>query len=82
VVITGIGVICSNGIGKTDFYDALFRGSGGIKPITLFDTSLFTAKTAGEISSFDPAQFLGAKGLRVLDRSTKLLRSSLWMTLA
>ncbi|MCU0651955.1 MAG: beta-ketoacyl-[acyl-carrier-protein] synthase family protein [Candidatus Omnitrophica bacterium] len=76
VVITGVGVIASNGIGKDDFWEAIFKGISGIKPISLFDASVFIAKTAGEAKDFDPAVFLGNKGLRILDRSTKLVNSA------
>lgn len=73
VVITGIGVIASNAIGKKQFFAACSQGVSGIKPITLFETSNYNSKLAGEVSVFKPEDFLGAKGLRTLDRSTKLL---------
>lgn len=73
VVITGIGVLASNGIGKGQFFNSLSEGVSGIKAVSLFDTSGFTVKDAGEIKDFSPEQFLGPKGLRVLDRSTKLI---------
>ena len=76
IVITGVGVICSNGTGKEAFSDAVIAGVSGIKPITIFDTSAYAAKTAGEVANFDPQQFLGAKGLRTLDRTTKLATSA------
>lgn len=75
VVITGLGVIASNGIGRQAFSDALFKGISGIRPVSLFDTSALKAKTAGEITNFQPQEFLGPKGLRTLDRSTKLAAS-------
>ena len=73
VVITGLGVIAPNGIGKDAFWDALFEGCCGIKPITLFETAFFKAKSAGECGGFNAEEFLGVKGLRNLDRSTKLV---------
>ena len=76
VVITGVGVIASNGIGKVEFWKALREGRSGIKPVTLFDTSTTRSKTAGEITGFKAEQFLGEKGLRTLDRSTKLVLSA------
>lgn len=76
IVITGIGAIGPNGIGKDAFIEAIFKGASGIKPITLFDTSSFKVKTAGEIKDFTPQDFLGTKGLRSLDRSTKLIASA------
>jgi len=76
VVITGLGIIASNGTGKAAFSEALFSGTSGIKPVSLFDVSSFKAKTAGEISDFLPQDILGPKGLRTLDRSTKLVMSA------
>ena len=73
IVITGIGVLASNGIGKDDFWNALEKGVSGIKEVTLFDTSTTRSKLAGEISDFRPEDILGKKGLRTLDRSTKLV---------
>ena len=54
IVITGIGVVSSIGIGKEAFWNALFAGKSGIKPITLFDTTKTRSKLAGEVSNFDP----------------------------
>lgn len=73
IVITGIGVLASNAIGKEEFWNALEQGRSGIKTVTLFDTSTTRSKLAGEISNFEPVKILGLKGLRNLDRSTKLI---------
>lgn len=76
VVITGLGVIAPNGIGKEQFWTALKEGRSGIKPIKRFDTSGFKCKLAGEINNFRPTDFLGFKGLKNLDRTTRLLCSA------
>jgi 3-oxoacyl-[acyl-carrier-protein] synthase II len=76
VVITGIGVVSPIAIGKDSFWDALIQGKTGFKPITLFDTSPFPVHIGGEITDFDPIAFLGKKGLRELDRSTRLVCSA------
>jgi len=75
IVITGIGVITPVGIGKETFWGALLMGKSGFRKITLFDTSPFEVHIGGEID-FDPAVFLGKKGLRDLDRSTRLICSA------
>ena len=72
IVITGLGVLSPNGIGKSMFWKALRDGTSGIKPVTLFDTSNLRTKLAGEIRDFDPVKILGPKGLRNLDRATLL----------
>ncbi len=72
IVITGIGVVAPNGIGKQEFWANCAAGVSGIKPITLFDVSKYRCRYAGEISNFQPEQYLGPKGLRNLDRTTLL----------
>lgn len=76
VVITGIGVISPLASGRKDFQDVLVAGKTGFSEISLFDTSAFNVKVAGEIRDFDPVQILGKKGLRSLDRSTLLVNSA------
>ncbi|MDP3791299.1 MAG: beta-ketoacyl-[acyl-carrier-protein] synthase family protein [Candidatus Omnitrophota bacterium] len=72
IVITGLGVLASTGIGKRIFWDGLKEGRSGMKPITLFDISTCRTRMGGEISDFKPEEILGVKGLRNLDRTTKL----------
>src|SRR3954447_20340963 len=52
-VITGMGVVSPNGIGKTEFCRAILDGKSGVKFITRFDASDLPVKIAGEISSQD-----------------------------
>lgn len=72
IVITGVGVVAPNGIGKEEFWANCAAGVSGIKRITLFDTSKYRCHYAGEISNFQPERYLGSKGLRNLDRTTLL----------
>ncbi|MBL7157268.1 MAG: beta-ketoacyl-[acyl-carrier-protein] synthase family protein [Candidatus Omnitrophica bacterium] len=72
IVITGIGVLAPNGIGKNAFWKALKEGVSGIKPVTLFNMSNLRTKLGGEISDLNPEAMLGPKGLRNLDRTTIL----------
>jgi len=58
VVITGIGVIAPNGIGKENFWNALKEGKSGIKKISLFDASDLPVQIAGEVSNFRPEEFI------------------------
>jgi 3-oxoacyl-[acyl-carrier-protein] synthase II len=76
IVITGIGALASNGIGKKAFWKALEAGVSGIRPVTLFDTANMRTHLAGEIKDFNDEAILGLKGLRNLDRSTKLALSA------
>lgn len=76
IVIAGIGVLSPIATGKENYWESLLHGKTGFSPITLFDTAPFNVHVAGEISDFDPVLLLGKKGLRELDRSTRLICSA------
>ena len=76
IVITGIGVLSPIAVGRDAYWEGLFAGKTGFRPVSLFDTSAFRVNIAGEIADFDPLPFLGKKGLRDLDRSTRLICSA------
>jgi len=54
VVITGIGVISPNGIGKDTVFQAMVSGKSGVKLVDGFDVSVFNTKIAAEVRDFDP----------------------------
>ena len=58
VVITGLGVLAANGIGKDAFWNSLLAGESGIGPITLFDASELPFSIAGEVSDFSPYDYI------------------------
>jgi 3-oxoacyl-[acyl-carrier-protein] synthase II len=68
VVITGLGVIASNGIGKEAFWNALKEGISGIKRITRFDASSYPSQIAGEVHGFDPLDYMSPKSAKRMDR--------------
>src|SRR3990172_9302975 len=76
IVITGIGIISNIGMGKENYWNALMQGFSGIDEITRFDTTSMDFTIGGEIKTFDPQEFLGKKGLRLLDRTTALVCSA------
>ena len=57
VVITGLGVVAPNGIGKEDFWHACISGRSGVRHVTRFDASPLPTRIAGEVADFDPAAF-------------------------
>lgn len=59
VVVTGLGIVAPNGIGKEAFWSSILECRSGIKTITLFDASKHPCRIAGEVSNFDPAIHLG-----------------------
>ena len=78
IVITAAGVISSIGAGLEQFEQAIYGGSSGIMPSELFGEQTITA----EVRNFSPQQWLGNKGIRVLDRSARLLCVAASMALA
>jgi 3-oxoacyl-(acyl-carrier-protein) synthase len=72
VVITGLGVIAPNGIGKDEFWQACISGRSGVRRITRFDASFLPTQIAGEIAAFDPeASGLTSEESSILDRGTQ-----------
>ena len=57
VVITGIGVISPNGIGKNNAWQAFVSGKSAVKRVDEFDVSLFNTKIAALVRDFDPFKF-------------------------
>ncbi len=67
VVVTGIGLVSSLGIGTEANWDALCAGRSGIGLITRFDASGFSTRIAGEVKDFDPLQFIDRKDVKKMD---------------
>ena len=72
VVITGMGAITPIGNNVEEFKTGLFEGRNGIDQITHFNTEGFKATLAGEIKNADPAELIGKKEARRMDRFTQL----------
>lgn len=53
VVITGMGAVSPNGIGKEAFCRGVLAGKSGVKRISRFDSSKLAVHIAGEIPEFD-----------------------------
>ena len=67
VVVTGVGLVSSLGIGTSATWDALCAGQSGIGPITRFDASAFSVRIAGEVRGFDPLVFVAKKDVKKMD---------------
>ena len=74
--ITGLGIVSSVGIGSDAFYEAMRAPTRVTErprlPILSFDAAAYESPRITEVPSFDATKFLGDKGLRTLDRMTKL----------
>ena len=58
VVITGMGIVSSIGIGKDEFWKNLIAGKSGISEVDRFDTSTFPTHRAGQIKNFTAEDFM------------------------
>jgi 3-oxoacyl-[acyl-carrier-protein] synthase II len=67
VVITGIGLVSSLGIGTSATWAALVAGTSGVTRITRFDVSAFATQIAAEVKGFDPLQFVEKKDVKKMD---------------
>lgn len=73
VVVTGIGIVAPNGIGRKQFYDSIVEGRSGVSLIESFDTSGLSIKIAGEVKNFDVLPYLGEhkKNLKLMSRAVQ-----------
>ncbi|HLJ91339.1 MAG TPA: beta-ketoacyl-[acyl-carrier-protein] synthase family protein [Candidatus Angelobacter sp.] len=71
-VVTGMGVISPNGIGKTAFCRAILAGNSGVKPITRFDTSELPVKIAGEVQDFNEFDWIDERERKHVSRVVPL----------
>jgi 3-oxoacyl-[acyl-carrier-protein] synthase II len=74
VVVTGLGVVAPNGIGREAFWTGCLQGRSGVGPIRTFDASGHPVKIAAEVPDFDVTPFLPAnqrKSLKIMSRAMR-----------
>jgi 3-oxoacyl-[acyl-carrier-protein] synthase II len=76
VVITGLGVISSIGIGKDAFWDSLLKGMSGISPVSSIDTTGHFTHNGGELKNFHPEVFILKSRLKFMNRATQMALAS------
>jgi 3-oxoacyl-[acyl-carrier-protein] synthase II len=67
VVITGIGLVSSLGIGTEATWQALLAGTSGVTRVTKFDITAYAAQIAAEVKGFDPLDFVEKKDVKKMD---------------
>ena len=72
VVVTGIGAISPNGIGRESFWEATWSGKSGIRRIQSFDPSGYPVQIAGEVPGFDPLGYVSEKDASHVSRVVPL----------
>ncbi|MBV9470769.1 MAG: beta-ketoacyl-[acyl-carrier-protein] synthase II, partial [Abitibacteriaceae bacterium] len=72
VVVTGLGAMTPLGVGVEKFWQGIKCASNGIGPITLIDVSKHTTRFGGEVTGFNPEDFVERKEARRMDRFVQL----------
>jgi 3-oxoacyl-[acyl-carrier-protein] synthase II len=72
VVITGLGIVSSIGIGWKEFWKNLLAGRSGISKVGMFDTSDYERHFAGEVKDFDPTQYINKRKVERIGRASQL----------
>lgn len=71
VVITGVGVVSSIGIGKGDFWKNLASGKSGIRDVSTFDTADFPVCKGGEVKDFITEKFFPKNKIKNMGRASQ-----------
>src|SRR5437868_1818948 len=72
VVVTGIGAVSPNGVGREAFWKATRNGVSGVRNITRFDASEYAVQVAGEVVDFDESRYVTAKDRQHVSRAVPL----------
>ena len=68
VVITGMGAISPNGIGREAFAEAILAGRSGVQRISHFDPSEISVQIAGEVRGFDELEWVDRRERKHVSR--------------
>jgi 3-oxoacyl-[acyl-carrier-protein] synthase II len=68
VVVTGVGVVSPNGVGRENFARACAAGRSGVAPIHLFDSAGLKSSVAAQVSRFEPQSVMEPAELRRVPR--------------
>jgi len=72
VVVTGLGVVAPNGIGKDAYWKALMEGKNAVSTITRFDPSPYSTRIGGEVKGFLPHPRIPHEHLAHMDRAYQM----------
>jgi len=83
VVVTGIGAVSPNGIGRESFWEATKAGKSGVRRIVRFDPSEFVVQIAGQVpDEFDEKRWVEVKDRPHVSRAVPLAAASVAEALA
>ncbi len=76
VVVTGLGVVAPNGIGKDSYWNATKEGRSGISAVTKFDVSKYPTRIAGEVNEFEPERYMSKRKAMFMSRCAQFALAS------
>ncbi len=85
VVVSGLGIVSPNGIGREAFWHACCEGKSGVSQISTFDSSRHPVQIAGEIKSVDIEPYLVSglrKSVKIMNRAARFALVSAGQALA
>ena len=71
VVVTGMGIIAPGAIGKEQLWNFLFHGRSAIAALSRFDPGTLPCTVGGEVSGFDPLDYMDRKTSHRIDRAAQ-----------
>ena len=72
VVITGMGAMTPLGESVDEYWDSLVNGRSGIGSMTLCDSSEFPSRISGEVTGFDPGDYIDRREHRRMARFSQM----------
>jgi 3-oxoacyl-[acyl-carrier-protein] synthase II len=72
VVVTGIGILCGLGIGRTAVWRTAVAGGSGARPITRFEAEGFGVTIASEVPGFEAEAFMDRRTARRADPASQM----------
>ncbi|MFF4412783.1 beta-ketoacyl-[acyl-carrier-protein] synthase family protein [Streptosporangium sp. NPDC001559] len=82
VVVSGVGVISSIGVGVEEFTEGLREGRSGVSPITAFDTTGFAHVNGCEVRDFKPEVWIRRTPVEQLGRASQFAVAAARMALS
>ena len=76
VVISGLGVVSSIGVGIESFWENCLQGVSGIQSVQGFDVSSYRSRLGGQLPEIDFKTFIKPANLRRMDRIGKMVVSA------
>jgi 3-oxoacyl-[acyl-carrier-protein] synthase II len=71
VVVTGLGVVSSIGLGPERFAAGLRAGRSGVSPITAFDTAGYAHANGCQVNGFEPGEWIHRTPIAGLGRAAR-----------